>query len=72
MFICFSEIFFYVLANAAFLALQAAEVNGTFPVMNRTRTVVENQMEKLVGVSGQGYVVGVGRKNPKRAYHRGR
>ena len=67
-----NKIIFCFSANAAFLALQAAQHIGTEAELNQTQETVAQLMATLVGLRGQGYVVGVGERSPEQPYHRGR
>ena len=65
--------FYYVVtANAAFLALHASRKFGSADEKNQTQKYAEELMATLVGVRGQGYVVGVGNNSPKQPHHWGR
>ena len=58
--------------NAAFLAVYAARNQGSEEEQRLSQQYAEELMETLVGVRGQGYVVGVGRNSPKQVHHQGR
>ena len=59
-------------ANSAFLAVKAGNISTNAVQKRSYYNYAQGQLERLIGRTQRGYVIGVGTNSPKRPYHRGR
>ncbi len=65
-------LFHFISANAAFIALQSADISLDGVTSEEMVSFAESQIHYALGDAGHSYVCGVGNNPPERPHHRGR
>ena len=64
--------FIHLSGNAAFIALQSADISLEGVTSQEMVSFAESQIHYILGDAGHSYVCGVGNNPPERPHHRGR